>query len=219
MILGGTQIGARVAAILSGERGMRVKLIESDRPVAEDLAAELPGVLVIHGEGSDVDLLATEGIMDMDAFIAVKNDEASNLVTCLIAKHLGVNKTVALLSTAAYLPISQRIGIDSAVNKKRSVAAEVLRFLRGKHVLSLATVPGLDVEVLELEASERSRISKGPLAEIKMPDGILIGAVVRTSDVEVATGSTQVRAGDRVIVFALPSMIGAVEKLFNGRRK
>ncbi|HUF11018.1 MAG TPA: Trk system potassium transporter TrkA [Rhodothermales bacterium] len=219
MVLGGTQVGARVAALLSSEKGMRVKLIESDRAVAEELAAELPSVLVIHGEGSDVDLLATEGIMDMDAFIAVKNDEASNLVTCLIAKHLGVSKTVALLSTAAYIPISQRIGIDSAVNKKRSVAAEVLRFLRGKHVLSLATVPGLDVEVLELKAGEGSRITRGPMSETRMPDGILIGAVVRPHDVEVATGGTLVHAGDRVIVFALPALIADVEKLFDGRKK
>lgn len=219
MVLGGTQVGARVASLLAGDRAMRVKLIEPDRARAEELAAELPGVLVIHGEGSDIDLLATEGITDMDAFIAVKNDEASNLVTCLIAKHLGVNKTVALLSTAAYLPISQRIGIDSAVNKKRSVAAEVLRFLRGKHVLSLATVPGLDAEILELQAGEGSRITRAPVAETKMPEGILIGAVVSPSDVSVATGSTIVQTGDRVIVFTLPSMIGDVEKLFNGRRR
>lgn len=219
MILGGTQVGARVASLLSAEKGMRVKLIEPNRLLAEELAANLPGVLVIHGEGSDMDLLATEGITDMDAFIAVKNEEASNLVTCLIAKHLGVNKTVALLSTAAYLPISQRIGIDSAVNKKRSVAAEVLRFLRGKHVLSLATVPGLDAEILELKAAEGSRITRGPVAEIKMSEGILIGAVVRPSDVAVATGGTVVHGGDRVIVFALPSMIGEVERLFNGRQR
>lgn len=218
MILGGTQVGARVAALLAPEKGMRVKLIEPEREIAEELAEALPGVLVLHGEGSDVDLLAMEGIADVDAFVAVKNDEASNLVTCLIAKHLGVSKTVALLSTAAYLPISQRIGIDSAVNKKRSVTAEVLRFLRGKHVLSLATVPGLDVEILELQAMPGARITRGPIFEIKMPDGVLIGAVVRSNDVAVVTGSTEVRPGDRVIVFALPSMVGDVEKMFQGRK-
>ena len=214
MILGGTSVGERVAASLSSDKGISVKLIEPDRERAEHLAAELPNVLVIHGESSDIDLLATEGITDMDAFIGVKDDEASNLVTCLIAKHLGVPKTVAMLSTAAYLPISQRIGIDAAVNKKRAVASEVLRFLRGKHVLSHATVPGLDAEILELEAIAKSRITKKPLRDMKVRDGILIGAVRGVNGAEVATGNTQVSPGDRVIVFGLPGNVDDILRLF-----
>jgi trk system potassium uptake protein TrkA len=214
MILGGSSVGERVAASLSEDRQIHVKLIEPDREKAERLANDLPNVLVIHGESSDIDMLATEGITDMDAFVGVKDDEASNLVTCLIAKHLGVPKTIAMLSTAAYLPISQRIGIDAAVNKKRAVASEVLRFLRGKHVLSHATVAGLDAEILELEAIESSAITKSPLRDLKIPDGILVGAIRGTRGVEVATGNSIVKPGDRVIVFGLPGTIDRILGLF-----
>lgn len=215
MILGGTSVGQRVAERLSSEKEIRVKLIEPDLATAERLAESLPDVLVIHGESSDVDLLATEGITDMDAFVGVKDDEASNLVTCLIAKHLGVPKVIAMLSTAAYLPISQRIGIDASVNKKRAVASEVLRFLRGKHVLSHAAVAGLDAEILELEASDSSRITKAPISELDIPEGILIGAVMRENEVEVVTGDSKVNAGDRVIVFGLPGKVDQIVRLFN----
>jgi trk system potassium uptake protein TrkA len=214
MVLGGSSVGERVAAALSGDKHVRVKLIEPDRERAERLAGELSNVLVIHGEESDIDLLAIEGITDMDAFIGVKDDEASNLVTCLIAKHLGVPKTIAMLSTAAYLPISMRIGIDAAVNKKRAIASEVLRFLRGKHVLSHATVPGLDAEILEFRAVDASPIVGRVLKDLKVPEGVLIGAVLRDGRTEVATGETMVESGDRVIVFGLPGTVDQALKLF-----
>ena len=102
----------------------------------------------------------------------------------------------------------------AAVNKKRAVASEVLSFLRGKHVLSHATVAGLDAEILELEAIESSSITKAPLRELKIPNGILIGAIRGPRGVEVATGNSIVKPGDRVIVFGLPGTIDQILGLF-----
>lgn len=217
LIQGGTNVGAKVAMLLSEEKNKRVKLVESDRDRAARLAEALPGVLVLHGEATDVDLLVREGLSDMDAFVAVTDDEESNLVSCLMAKHLGVQKTVALLSKSAYIPISQSIGLDAAVNKKLAVAREVLRFLRGKHVQSVATVPGLDAEILEIEAAPRAPVTHHPLKELTLPAGLLIGAVQHGRDVEVATGETQVEPGDRAIVFVLPGQVEAAERLFDNR--
>lgn len=218
MVLGGTSVGARIAQQLAGKKNRRVKLIEPHRERANKLAEDLKGVLVIRGDSTDIDLLVMEGIGEMDAFVAVTDDEESNLVTCLMAKHLGVQKTVALLSKGAYIPFSQTIGLDAAVNKKLSVSREILRFLRGKHVLSVATIHGLDAEVLEIKAAPRSRITRKPLYEMALPKGILIGAVERKNgDVEVATGNTQVRAEDRAIVFVMPGSLAEVERYFEKR--
>ncbi len=215
MILGGNVIGARVAKHLSAEKNKRVKLVVSDRDRAERLAEQLSNVLIIHGEGTDIDLLATEGLGEMDAFVAVTEDEESNLVTCLLAKHLGVTKTVALLSKGAYIPFSQSIGLDAAVSTKLAVSREILRFLRGKHVLSVATVHGLDAEILEIEAEPRSAITGGPLSELDLPNGILIGAVSRGKSVQIAMGKTHIEAGDRAIVFVLPRLINKAQELFS----
>lgn len=214
MILGGTDIGAKVAFALSEEKTKRVKLIESDRGRAEMLAEKLGHCMVIHGDGSDIDLLVNEGLSDMDAFVAVTEDEESNLVTCLLAKHLQVKKTVALLSNGGYIPISQSIGLDAAVNTKLAVSREVMRFLRGKHVKSVATVHGLDAEILEIEAESRSPITKDILMNQTLPGGTLIAAVLKGNDIEIATGLTQVEHGDRAYVFVLPGVISQVEKLF-----
>ena len=220
MILGGSKVAARIAARLcerKKERGkLHIKLIEPDRATAERLAEELEGALVIHGDPADMDLLIVEGVGDMDAFVAVTNDEESNLVSCLMAKHLGVRKTVAMLSKSAYIPISQSIGLDAAVSQKLAISREVLRFLRGKHVTSVATILGLDTEILELEADLDSPITRAPLMKQKLPKGILVAAVVSGArgNVEIATGTTHVQPGDRVIVFATPDRVGEVEGYF-----
>ncbi len=214
MIMGGTEIGAMIAEQLCAEGHRHVKLIEPNREVAELRAEQLKDVLVIHGKETDIDLLAAEGLGEMDAFIAITEDEESNLVTCLLAKHLGVKKTVALLSKVAYIPISQSIGLDAAVSRKLAVSREILRFLRGKHVLSVATVRGLDAEILELEAAPRSRITTGPLKDLKIPRGMLIAAVDHGKSSEVAMGDTEINPGDRAIVFVLPSVMAQAEKLF-----
>ena len=219
MILGGTTVGERVATGLVGRGrkggGMEVKIVEPNRARAEHLAEVVEGALVIHGDPADIDLLAREGLAETDAVVALTVDEESNLVSCLMAKHLGVKKTVALLSKSAYIPISQSIGLDAAVSQKLAVSREVLRFLRGAHVRSVATVHGLDAEILELEADAGSPITRAPLAQQKLPRGVLLGAVVGRR-VEIATGQTHVRPGQRAVVFATPERVGDVEPLFSG---
>jgi len=217
MILGGTRVGALVASQLGKRKFKSIKIVEPDRERAEKIANDFPNVLVIHGDASDIDLLVMEGLAEMDAFVAVTDDEESNLVACLIAKHLGVQKTVALLSKPTYVPISQAIGLDAAVSKKLAISREILHFLRGKHVLSVATVHGLDVEILEIEARRKSFMTKKPLAELDVPLEMILGAVLRGKDLEIATGKTKIEPGDRVIVFVRSPFIPKAEKLFGGK--
>lgn len=217
MILGGTAIGQRVAEELSADSGMKIKLVEADRRRAEFLAERLADVLVIHGDPTDIDLLATEGIGEMDALIALTENEEANLVASLMGKHIGVKKTIAMLSKSMYIPLSQSIGLDAAVNKKLSVANEIMRFLRSKHVRNVATVHGLDAEILEIEAAKKSRIARLPLKDNPLPSGVLVGAVYGENLLEVATGETWILPGDRAIVFALPHLVPEVERLFGVR--
>ena len=214
MILGGTRIGMLIASELGERKFKSIKLVEPNRERAERAAHDLANVLVIHGDATDIDLLVREGLAEMDAFVAVTDDEESNLVACLIAKHLGVQKTVGLLSKSAYVPISQAIGLDAAVSKKLAISREILHFLRGKHVLSVATVHGLDVEILEIEAHRKSFITRKPLAELEVPAEMLLGAVIRGKELEVATGQSKIEPGDRVIVFVRSQFIPKAERLF-----
>ncbi len=215
MIAGGTAIGAMIARILCKEdKKWNIKLIEPDYDTAVELAQELKDVLVLNGNPTDPDLLATEGITDTDAFISVTDDEESNIISCLMAKHLEVKKTVALVSKSDYIPLSQTIGLDAAVNKKSAASNEIHRHVRGGKVISVTALQGIKAEVIELQAAPKSKIVKKPIHKINFPEGCVVGGILKNGSVEIATGQSQINPKDRVIIFCLPEAIDKVTSLF-----
>ncbi len=212
MILGGGEIGQWVARELENE--LEIKLLESSLERSQKLATTLRKTLVLHDEGKDMDLLASEGIMRMDAYVAVSPDEEGNIISCLMAKHLGVKKTVSLVEKVDYIPFSNAIGVDALVNKKLSAANAILKFIRRGEVVTAATLHGVGAEVIELVALPESRITKKPIGELGFPEGAIIGCVVHDNAVSIPVRTTQIMPQDRVVVFTLPKAIHDVERLF-----
>lgn len=216
MIAGGSPIGAMIARLLcEEEKDLNVKLIEPDYDTAAELAEELKDVLVLNGNPTDPDLLASEGITETDAFISVTEDEESNIISCLMAKHLEVKKTVALVSKSDYIPLSQTIGLDAAVNKKSAASNEIHRHVRGGRVISVTSLQGIKAEVIELQAAPGSKVVKKPIHKLSFPEGCVVGGILSNGSVEIATGRSQIRPNDRVIIFCLPEAIDKVTRLFN----
>ncbi|MBN1302107.1 MAG: Trk system potassium transporter TrkA [Melioribacteraceae bacterium] len=213
MILGGGKIGRKTAKLL--ENVVNIKLIESDSDKTADLADYLQRTLVIHGDGRDIDLLAQEGIIDMDAFIAVTNDAETNIITCLMAKHLGVSKTIAQVDNVDYIPLTQTIGLDSLINQKLITANNITRFIRKADIVSLATLQGIDAEVLEYVVKPKSQILKGPVSTLKFPGNSILGGYVRDNTGHIVKGDTVFKVDDKVVVFTLPDAISKVEKFFS----
>ncbi|MDZ7682601.1 MAG: NAD-binding protein [Fodinibius sp.] len=216
MIAGGTPIGAMIARTLSQEdKKWNIKLIEPDYDTAVELAQELKDVLVLNGNPTDPDLLATEGITDIDAFISVTDDEESNIISCLMAKHLEVKKTMALVSKSDYIPLSQTIGLDAAINKKSAASNEIHRHVRGGRVISVTALQGTKAEVIELQATPKSKITKKPINKIKFPEGCVVGGILSNGEYELSrTGQSKIQPNDRVIIFCLPEAIDKVTSLF-----
>ncbi|MDR9417029.1 MAG: Trk system potassium transporter TrkA, partial [Gracilimonas sp.] len=216
MIAGGSGMGPMIARLLCADKtkNWSIKLIEPDYDTAEELAIELKDVMVLHGNPTDPDLLATEGINDMDAFIAVTDDEESNIISCLLAKHLEVNKTVALVSKPDFIPLAQTIGLDAVINKKGAASNEIHRYVRRGRVISVTELRGIKAEVVELQATENSKITKKTIKKLSLPDGCLIGGILCDGSAKIATGETQIQPNDRVIVFCLPSVVDKVTKFF-----
>ena len=213
MILGGGQTGTEIAAQLEGE--VNVKVIESNVDKTQALADRLQKSLVIRGDGRDINLLALEGIIDMDAFISVTGDDETNIISCLVAKHLRVPRIIALINKMAYTPIIPTIGIDAYISKQIVTVDQILKFIRRGSILSVASIPGVAAEVLEYHISNGARITKKPLRDIQMPKGALLGAVLRDEDFFIPVGDSQLTEGDKVVVFALPTAIKELEKLIN----
>lgn len=212
MFLGGGKIGRIAAQML--ENNINVKLIESDKAKANDLADKLEKTLVIQGDGRDIDLLAQEGIIDMDGFVSVTHDAETNIITCLMAKHLGVTKTIALVDNVDYIPLTQTIGLDSLINKKLIAANNILKFIRKANIISIATLQGIDAEVMEYVAQPNSAITKKKVKDLKFPHNAIIGGYIRDNKAYITVGDTKLETNDKVVVFALPGTINKVEKYF-----
>lgn len=212
MILGGSKIGRRVAELL--EDKMTVKLIEADEEKSLQLADSLGSTLIIKGDGRDIDLLAQEGIIDVDAFVAVTEDAETNIITCLMAKHLGVKKAIALVDKVDYIPLTQTIGLDSLINKKLIAANNISRFIRKSEVLALSTLEGIDADIMEYVVQPNAPITKKPIRDLNFPKEAIIGGLIRGEQSMIAVGDTRIQSGDKVVVFSLPGGVKQTEKFF-----
>lgn len=211
MIVGGGKIGRKVAKSLE-ERHIDVIIVESDKAKSLKIAGELEKSMVMHADGTEIDALVQEGILNMDALVAVTSDDENNMITCLLAKHLGIRKTIALVNKVSYLPLMPVIGIDSTVNTRISTVNAILRLVRRGEILSVATFHGIDAEAIEVEISAKDKLTEKPLRSLKLPEDALVAAIVRGKEVFVPYGDTIINPGDKIIVFALPHAIKAIEK-------
>ena len=212
MILGGGKVGRMAAQKM--ERKYKIKMIESVKEKCYELTDCLNNTLVIHGDGRDVALLEEEGISNMDAFVALTGNSETNIISCLVAKKHGVKKTVALVENTDLFHLSHDIGIDTLINKKLIAASNIFRYIREGDVNALATVHGVDAEVLEFIVKPKSKITNKIIRELKFPRKAIIGGVVRAGESYISMGDFRIEPRDRVVVFALPAAIHDVEKYF-----
>jgi trk system potassium uptake protein TrkA len=213
MILGGSKIGYKTAKDLCKNK-FNVKLIESSKNKAFEIADDIPGCLVINGDGRNVDLLSEESIEDMDAFIAVTGNSETNIMSCLMAKSKGVRKTIALVENMDYFQLSHSIGIDTLINKKLLAANNIFRYVRRGEVVAMTKLNNMNAELLEFMVSSRSKVCNKKIKDLGFPVSAIIGGVVRNGKGIIALGDFEIKNGDRVVVCCLPQSIGKVEKLF-----
>ncbi|MBO5957943.1 MAG: Trk system potassium transporter TrkA [Bacteroidales bacterium] len=212
MIVGGGRIGKLTAKRL--ENDLNIKIIEQDKGRSFELTNVLSNTLVVNADARNVDLLEDEGIKDMDAFIAVTDNTETNILTCLQAKSFGVKRTIAMVENIDYIDISQNIGIDTIINKKLIAASYMVRYTLGGNVSSLKCLSGIDADIVEFVVRDGAAVTEKPINRLNMPEGAIIGGIIRGEDSYIATGNFQIQAEDRVVVLVLPKTIQAVEKLF-----
>lgn len=212
MILGGNEVGKHTAKKLSLK--FNVKLIEADKDLCFELADQLQGTLVIHGDGSDVELLQEEGIDQMDAFIAVTDNSETNIISCLVAKNHKVRKTIALVENMDYIHLSQNIGVDTMINKKLIAANFIFRHIRKGEVVTLTSLHGVNAEVVEFEVSESSPVIGKQLRAINFPKAAVVGGVIRNGRSYTPGGDFVFEPLDHVVVVAQPECIHKVERYF-----
>jgi trk system potassium uptake protein TrkA len=213
MIAGANPIGVSLARQLTQE-GIAVKLLENHADLAHRASLQLDNTLVLLGDPTDLEFLESEGLADMDGFVAVSEDDDMNLMASLLARTHGARKTIALIRRPNYVPLLSTIGVDAAVSPRLSTADAIMGYFRRGNVLSLTSLKENDAEIVELEANRDSKVVGIPIAELEWPRNALLGAIIKPYQVVIPRGGDEIDPGDRVLVFALPDAVAAVQKLF-----
>lgn len=212
VVVGGGAIGRLVAA-QARERDIKVRIIEKNEDRCQFLAGQLRDVMVLHGDGTDLRLLEEENVGAADVFAAVTDDEEDNVLIALLVKKMGVRRTIARVAHMGYVPLVSTLGLDMVVSPRFAAVGAILRYLRRGKVLAVSALKDEGAEVIEVEAQDTSGLVGKPLAQVKMPAGALVAAVIRGGDVHIPRGDTVVRPGDHLVIFLLRKVLSKVEKL------
>jgi len=213
MIVGGGHIAYVVASELE-KRGIYVKIIEHNAKRADWMARKLERSVVICGDALDRVLLEEENIENMDDYIALTNDDETNILGSLIAKKYKVPHIITLVNRTIYSRLVREIGLDIVVSPRLTTAASILRHVRKGKIYGMSSLGDGSLEVLEAEALKTSAIVNTPLRELNFPKQSVVAAIIRGEQVIIPNGYSVIAAGDHVLMVAMAESLTDVEGMF-----
>ncbi len=214
MIMGGSRIAVRASQYIPDY--IQIKIIESDLERCHRLTDLVDDkIMIINGDGRDIDLLLEEGIKNTDAFVALTGNSETNILACLAAKRMGVTKTVAEVENIDYISMAESLDIGTVINKKMIAASHIYQMMLDADVSNVKCLTFANADVAEFKVKEGSRITQKAIKDMGLPKGITIGGMIRNGEGMLVTGNTIIQPGDHVVVFCLEKMIKKAEKFFN----
>lgn len=215
VIAGGGNIGFYVAqALESRNTRSRAKVIEPSHERAVMIADQLKQTVILHGSALDREILREADIEDTDTLVALTNEDEINLLASVMAKRLGVKRTMALVNDPGFAALTDGLEIDAVVNPRAVTISKVLQHVRRGRIRAVYSIQNGEAEVLEAEALETSPLVGRPIRDLDLPDGIRIGAIYRGGQVVMPAGSVVIQAHDRVILYVAAERVKQVEQMF-----
>lgn len=214
MIMGGGRIAVRTAQYVPDY--MMVKIVENDLNRCNRLTELLNDkTMIINGDGRDMELLLEEGLKNTEAFVALTGNSETNILACLAAKRMGVNKTVAEVENIDYISMAESLDIGTVINKKMIAASHIYQMMLDADVSNVKCLTFANADVAEFTVKEGSQVTKHFVKDLGLPKGTTIGGLIRQGEGIVVTGNSKIQTGDHVVVFCLNMMIKKIEKYFS----
>ena len=215
-IIGAGKIGHQTAErLLAHIRGIDLRIVDEDRAKCEKFAGELPRAMILCGSGADAEFLKSEGITDADGCVAATEHDETNLMLAVLAKTLGVSKSIAVVRNHNYLGMTNHIPVDAIVNRNQTLADVITRSVRYPGTSNVLTVlEEISAEAVETTVASGSTADGKKLMELTMPEGSLIGLLDRGGEMLIPTGQTELRGGDKIIIFGTAASMEAALAIF-----
>ena len=202
--------GSRITMYLTWElarSNTKVRIVEMKHDKCLRLSAELPGAMIIEGDGTDADLIESENIFETDAFVALTDRDEENLLMALTAQRAGVPKVLTKMTRPNYMDLVQETKLGSIISPKDLTSNQITRYVRalansqGSTVESLYKMLDGSVEALEFTATASSRsVLDKPLKDLTLKKGVLLAAIARENKIIIPGGLTTIQEGDHVVV-------------------
>lgn len=213
IIMGGSRIAIRAAQLAPDY--MNIKIIEENSARSEYVADLVDDdVMVINGDGRDLELLIREGIHDTDAFVALTGNSETNILACSAVKRMGVQKTVAEVENIDYIALAESLDIGTVINKKLIAAGHIYQMMLDNDVSNVKSLTFSNADVAEFTVNEGDLITKKKVKDLGLPRGTNIGGLIRNGEGMLVDGNTLIQPGDHVVVFCMGMMIKKIEKFF-----
>ncbi len=214
IIVGGGKTAVRVVSRLP--RGMKAKIFETSTARCEELNAivDTSRVMVINADGRSVANLLEENVKNTQALVALTGNAEANILTCMTAQELGVEKTIAMIENMDYMNIAGNADIGTVINKQALTASYIYQLLLNGDVRNIRNLLMVNADVAEFHAREGSRITSKRVCELNLPRTVELGGLVRNGTGMLVNGSTQILPGDNVVVFCQDTNISQIEKYF-----
>ena len=214
MIMGGSRIAVRTAQYVPDY--MQVKIVDNDINRCNRLTELLDDkTMIINRDGRDMDLLIEEGLKNTEAFVALTGNSETNILACLAAKRMGVEKTVAEVENIDYIGMAESLDIGTVINKKMIAASHIYQMMLDADVSNVKCLTFANADVAEFTVPAGAKITKHFIKDLGLPKGTTIGGMIRNGEGVLVTGDTLIQPGDHVVVFCLSMMIKKIEKFFN----
>ena len=214
VIAGGGELGLQLARMLEHTR-MKIVLIEQDEKRADVCSARLNRTLVIKGDALDQETLAGIGEAGDMAYVAATGSDEHNIIGCLVAEKFGARFTAAQVGKKEYIGIVNQLRLlDRIVDPHLAMINSILHFVRGKNVQAAAILARLPGELIEVKLFAKHKWVGKPIKELSIPEGVIIVAALRGTQVKTATGDLALAAGDRVVVYCLPAALSKMDAFF-----
>ena len=212
LIMGGNAIVQQLVSILGNK--YKIKIMHNDLERCQELADMFPDCNVVHYVAGDTDVLEDEGVEDYDVFVAMGESSESNILSCVMAKEMGMRKTIAQVENLQFFNEAESLNIGTIINKKLIASSTIFQMMIDDDTDNAKCLALADAEVAELEVGAGAKVTKAPVKDLKLSRDMTIAGLVRGGVGQLVNGNTHLQAGDRVVVFCLSGAIHKIEKMF-----
>ena len=220
VLIGGGRVGYHLAQQLR-EMGVKVKIIESDEARCDELSERLNRVTIIHGDGTNHDVIREERVYEADAVVSLTGIDEENILMSLLAKNNGVEKVVTKVNRMNLMQLSETLDLDSIISPKTITVNQILQYVRAKQnsegnsITTLYRLMNDRLEAIEFVVRERREYVGIPLKKLKLREGLLIASIVRGNELIIPKGDDFLMVNDSVVVVTTNKGFGDLKQIFD----